>query len=432
MIFFPYSTDAPIYHLPIATAVIILANVVIFFATTFQVMLGNVEPENVEWLILEFNQINPLQWITGAFMHAGLMHLLGNMFFLWAFGLVVEGKIGSIAFLIVYFLITLIDGAVVQIPMFFISGESGALGASGVIFGLMMMAVIWAPENEMDCFFWIITVVGTAEVRIIALGVAFIFLQLVFLFLGGFSMSSEMLHMIGAAIGAPIGFFMLRQDMVDCEGWDVVSRSFLQDSNLFCSPKQRARLRKGEDEVEDPVAAALEVKSAGTTSPAARASARAGTIAPRSKKSRKTQSPADAQRLEPRTNVASHPEFNRLSFVLRQAIESKNVVTAEQTFHRIDQLKLTSGISDRLMFQYVALLGSQKRMNETLRPLALIANRNGQLADEARLRIAMIQLRVLQKPALAIQTLNQIVDSPDQKPDTIQKRDQLLVQAKQS
>ena len=48
MLFVPYSTDAPIYHLPIATGAIILANIVIFFATTFQVMLGNVEVEQIE------------------------------------------------------------------------------------------------------------------------------------------------------------------------------------------------------------------------------------------------------------------------------------------------------------------------------------------------------------------------------------------------
>ncbi len=71
MLFVPYSTDAPIYYLPFATGTIIVANVVIFFATTFQVFpLGKLEVEDIEWLILEFDQINPIQWITGSFMHA--------------------------------------------------------------------------------------------------------------------------------------------------------------------------------------------------------------------------------------------------------------------------------------------------------------------------------------------------------------------------
>jgi membrane associated rhomboid family serine protease len=401
-----------------------VANIAVFIATTVQVMLGNIDEESIWWLILEFDKINPLQWITASFMHDGIMHLLGNMFFLWAFGVVIEGKIGAVAFTILYFVISLIDGAVVQIPMFFLSGESGALGASGVIFGLMMIAVIWAPENEMDCFFWIFVVFGTAEVRIIALGIAFVFMQVVFLFIGGFSMSSAMLHMIGAAIGAPIGFFMLRQDLVDCEGWDVVSRSFLQDMDLFCSPKQRARRQGKEDVIEDPVATALgrqpnrrkQSSAAATAKPAAKTTSRARSTLPKEQSQQK---------------AVAHPEFNRLSFVLRQSIETKSLITAEQTFHRVDQLKLTSGLSDRLLFQFATLLASNKKMVDTLRPLALIANRNGSLADEARLRIAMIQLRVLQKPESAAETLSQIVDAPDQKPETLAKRDQLLAQAKQ-
>ena len=95
MLIAPYSTDAPIYYRPWVTGSLIVANVLIFFATTFQLMTGNVEEESIAWLILDFKTINPLQWITGAFMHGDFMHLLGNMFFLWAFGLVVEGKIGE-------------------------------------------------------------------------------------------------------------------------------------------------------------------------------------------------------------------------------------------------------------------------------------------------------------------------------------------------
>ena len=46
--------------------------------------------------------IHPLQWLTNNFLHAGFFHLAGNMIFLWTFGLVVEGKLGWWAFLLVY------------------------------------------------------------------------------------------------------------------------------------------------------------------------------------------------------------------------------------------------------------------------------------------------------------------------------------------
>lgn len=448
MIFFPYSTDAPIYHLPIATGTIIVANIAVFFATTFQVFpLGNLEVEDIEWLILEFDKINPIQWITGSFMHGGLMHLLGNMFFLWAFGLVIEGKVGPLVFTAVYFLITLIDGAMVQIPMFLLAGESGALGASGVIFGLMMIAVIWAPENEMDCFYWFLMVFGTAEVRIIALGGFFIGLQLLFLFLGGFGMSSEMLHMVGAVIGTPIGFFMLRQGMVDCEGWDVVSRNeWMQDINLFYSAKQRAQRDNKEDSIDDPVAVALGQKPARrplrsadrkTTPPPlpqAKTAVNKQPTKTRKRPSGGSKPVADDEPLPEATqpaDLSSHPEFNRLNYIFRQSIESGNVATAEQTFHRLDQIKLSVGLSDRILFQYVSLLASHKRPVDALRPLQMISSRNAALANAARLRIAMIQTRVLNKPQLALQTLAKIRETAESNPEILQKRNQLIAEAKQ-
>lgn len=456
MLFVPYSTDAPIYHLPLATGVVIVANVVTFFATTFQVFpLGNMEIEDIEWLILQFDQINPIQWITGSFMHGDLMHLLGNMFFLWAFGMVIEGKVGPLMFSGIYFLITLIDGAAVQIPMYVLSGESGALGASGVIFGLMMIAVIWAPENEMDCFYWFFIVFGTAEIRIIALGGFFIGLQLLFLFLGGFGMSSEMLHMVGALIGAPIGFLMLRQGMVDCEGWDVVSRNpWMQEMNLFSSPQQRAARAKTEDTIEDPVAVALGHKPArrplqstghvdqSTTLPGQNVTSQNARTKQANLKSRavgrarsKNLKAANANEQLPEptapSDLSSHPEFNRLSFVFRQAIESANSPTAEQTFHRMEQLKLSDGLSDQVLFQYASLLAKQKRAVSALRPLQMISARNATLADPARIRIAIIQTRLLNKPELALQTLASIVETPGSKKEIIERRNQLMADARQ-
>ncbi|TWU41347.1 Rhomboid family protein [Novipirellula aureliae] len=441
MLFLPYGTDAPLYHWPIATGTIIFANVAIFFATTAQVLFGNMEIESVEFLILQFNQINPFQWISNAFMHGGFMHLLGNMFFLWAFGIVVEGKIGTAMFTGLYFLIAAMDGAAVQVPMFLLSGEGAALGASGVIFGLMVIAMLWAPENEVDCFYMIFFTFGTAEIRIIALGATFVFMQVAFLFLGGFSMSSEMLHMIGAAIGLPIGVLMLRQGLVDCEGWDVISRNpFLQEYELLCSEKQRRRILRQTESTDDPMSAALRTSStAAVQTPTVVASKTAAAIPVVPAVKAKTQSRmpnlfsrkrAGVAAQQPAPNVSAHPDFNRLAFTLRQSIQTETMATAEQAFARIEQLKLSSAISDRTLFAYASLLGKRKRWLEAIHPLTIIANHNRELADPSRIRISQIQLTVMKKPELAIQTLLQIKDSENQTAALIKKRDQLLASAR--
>ncbi len=455
MIFLPYNTDAPIYHRPIATGIIVAINVALFFGTVFQVHLENIESESIEFLILQFDTINPLQWITHAFMHASLDHLLGNMFFLWAFGLVIEGKIGALWFTMLYFGIAFVDGAAVQIPMFLMGGGSGALGASGVIFGLMIIAATWAPENEVDCFYWVFRSMGTAEIRIIALCAFFMMLQIVFLFLKGFSMSSEMLHVIGAMIGAPIGFLMLRQDLVDCEGWDVVSRnSWMHQYDLFMTPKQRARFQTKTHTIANPVAQALAmhgsipvvpiapsvvktipIAEAAPTRPAAPTQSAVATAPAASTQTapvtanflnRLRKTPEAPPTPELVFDPKSHPEFNRLAFTFRQSIETGNTFMAGQSFSQLDQLKLTMGLSEKMIFQYVAMLGKNQKWLDAIRPLHLISEREGTLANEARIRIAQIQLTVLKKPTYAIETLKQIPEGLDQKPELLAKRQQLM------
>lgn len=451
MLLFPYNTDAPIYHLPIATGTLIVVNVVVFFTTTFQLILGNVEPESVEWLILHFDQINPLQWLTASFMHGDLMHLLGNMLFLWAFGLVVEGKLGSPRFLLLYLVLTLLDGALVQWPMFVLGGEGAALGASGVIFALMAIAMIWAPENEMDCFYWVFWYAGTFEVRIVKLGAMFVMLQLLFLWLGGFSMSSEMLHMIGIAVGAPVGFYMLRQDMIDCEGWDLVSRNeFLQQSRWLCSDRQRLRLRQKEADHYDPVASALAGQHSAIVS--TYAAARAGTLRQRptpatppvdrlGKKSsgavelgkrlrRKKASAAERPDDDAAGRASAHPEFNRLAFLFRQAIANGDVAGAEHAFAQLEQRKISAGLSHQTLVNFAQLLGQSKRYAAAIRPLQLIVSRGGTPANEALLRIARIQLKVLRDPDEAQATLQRIeLPTPpvsDAERKVLAARDELL------
>lgn len=227
---FPYGTDAPIYHRPIATISIITINVLMFFATGMGVDVFVPRTGPYDWLHLHFDQINPLQWLTAAFMHAGVIHLVGNMIFLWVFGLIVEGKIGWMKFSGLYLGICLLKGALTQIPMFLFFDSSGqAFGASGAIFGIMAVALLWAPRNEVSClfaftWFWI----RSFEVSVVAFCGFFVAFQVLFLslgrWMGGGWMSSELLHLIGFAAGLPWAWWMLRTGRVDCEGWDLISK----------------------------------------------------------------------------------------------------------------------------------------------------------------------------------------------------------------
>src|SRR5690606_34534428 len=132
-----------------------IVNVLVTGATIMTVMSAS-DGADLRWLesmLLQYGQgLKPWQWITSNFMHDGVLHLLGNMFILWGFGLVVEGKVGWLRFLAIYLGIGFVQCACEQTMM--LMAEGGAsLGASAIAYGLIAIGLVWAPRNNMNCIF---------------------------------------------------------------------------------------------------------------------------------------------------------------------------------------------------------------------------------------------------------------------------------------
>ncbi|MEX0936472.1 MAG: rhomboid family intramembrane serine protease [Pirellulales bacterium] len=215
----PYSTDAPIYHWPIITVVLIAVNLIVFvqFAATDYV--------GAEYYILAYGQgLHPHQWLTSNFLHDGLLHLVANMFFLWSFGLVVEGKLGWWRFLACYLGIAVLQCAGEQASMVNYDGDvPGSVGASAVISGLMAMALVWAPKNEMSCLLLLTFHPMLVDVSIVIFAVIYICLDFTLAAIDGFTVGSALLHLTGTALGFVLGVVLLKTRQVDCEGWDLFS-----------------------------------------------------------------------------------------------------------------------------------------------------------------------------------------------------------------
>ena len=82
--------------------------------------------------------------ITSMFLYANLLHVGGNMLFLWIFGNNVEDRLGELKFIILY-LTSGIAGSLLQV---FITPTSTVpmLGASGAISGLLAAYVLYFPR----------------------------------------------------------------------------------------------------------------------------------------------------------------------------------------------------------------------------------------------------------------------------------------------
>src|SRR5690606_17254085 len=118
-----------------------------------------------------------------------------------AFGLIVEGKVGSLVFALIYLGIGTTYGCLLQTSSLVTGWEGTALGASAAIFGLLALCVIWAPANE----FTILWGLATLDISILTYGGLFVAKEALFWTLGGFHISSELLHIMGFAVAFPLG-----------------------------------------------------------------------------------------------------------------------------------------------------------------------------------------------------------------------------------
>lgn len=226
---FPYATDAPVDHGPWGTIAMIAANVAVTVGAMWALVTGSVTdaeaPQWLAWWVLAHGAgLQPMQWITSNFYHADLSHLLGNMVALWTFGLVVEGKLGWWRFLLVYLGIGAGECALEQVLAGVTGAEGVSFGASAIVFGMMAIALVWAPKNDITFFYWIaFRWWGTFDAPIMTVAPLYIAWQAGLLMLGGQWLSAEWMHLTGALLGAIIGIALLKLDWVDCENWDILA-----------------------------------------------------------------------------------------------------------------------------------------------------------------------------------------------------------------
>ena len=72
MIILPLRPETNERYAPIGTIAMMLVNLLV------HVVWGRGDPVALEPYLLDFQSVQPLQWLTSAFLHADWMHLIGN------------------------------------------------------------------------------------------------------------------------------------------------------------------------------------------------------------------------------------------------------------------------------------------------------------------------------------------------------------------
>lgn len=83
--------------------------------------------------------------LTSMFLHAGILHLFFNMWALWVVGSFLERAVGTLRFVVLYFISGLAGSVLVLVAG---PGNVATVGASGAIFGLFGATFLWAYLNR--------------------------------------------------------------------------------------------------------------------------------------------------------------------------------------------------------------------------------------------------------------------------------------------
>lgn len=202
----------PRYSTPFVTVLLILANVLIFF---FQLSLGQ---QGGERFVFTFGMIPArlthvlggdipvvaavVPLFTSMFLHGGVLHLLGNMWFLWVFGDNVEDRMGHLRYLVFYLVCGL--GAGLTHAFLFPHSTIPTVGASGAISGVLGAYLVLFPGSRVITLVPLLFFFFTVRLpALIVLGLWF-----AIQFFGGLSAVSAP-HGAGVAWWAHIGGFVL-------------------------------------------------------------------------------------------------------------------------------------------------------------------------------------------------------------------------------
>ncbi|HVU49843.1 MAG TPA: rhomboid family intramembrane serine protease [Polyangia bacterium] len=148
----------------------------------------------------------PFTILTSMFVHAGWMHLIGNMWFLWLFGDNVEEALGPLRYLLFYLVAGTI-GALAQI-LAMPDSRVPMIGASGAIAGALGGYAMLYPRARVQTLVMIPLLWPVVQVR------AWVFLGLWFLgqfLLPGSSGIAWMAHVGGFIAGAGLARLLARR-----------------------------------------------------------------------------------------------------------------------------------------------------------------------------------------------------------------------------
>jgi membrane associated rhomboid family serine protease len=182
---FPIRDHNPSEKTPFVTYALLVANVAIFLLIwpLFS------DPEALQRFYLTWGLVprlsDPSTFLTSMFLHGGVMHLLGNMLFLWIFGDNLEEEMGHLGFLAFY-----LAGGIAAAGLQVAADPRSTIpmvGASGAIAAVLGGYLLMFPKARVDILLFFVIIIRIIPVPAwLMLGVWF-GMQVI----GGYSANSQ-------------------------------------------------------------------------------------------------------------------------------------------------------------------------------------------------------------------------------------------------
>jgi membrane associated rhomboid family serine protease len=188
---FPLKDNIPTDRFPVMTVTLIVLNVIVYFFLQ-DGRLGLESNVSGDWAVNEYAAIpctftgdascdtppghEPalVTLFTSMFMHGSILHLAGNMLFLWIFGNNVEDSMGRVKFVIFYLLggVAAMAGQTLVGP----GSEVPTLGASGAVAAVLGGYILLYPRARVVTVIFIVVFFTIVELPAILI-LGFWFLQ---------------------------------------------------------------------------------------------------------------------------------------------------------------------------------------------------------------------------------------------------------------
>lgn len=211
----PIRTETPIRRTPWVNYTLIAANVLVC------VVFGTSSNRRFTLDALILNPAWPelYQFVTYQFLHGDVVHLAGNMLFLWVFGNSVNAKMGDIPYLLFY-----VAGGMLAAWGFALTKVTPMLGASGSIAAVTTAYLVLFPRSHITVMYWF-WIIGFFEVpALIMIGLKIILWDnIIAPGLGGPSNVAYTAHLMGYFVGFTGAMLMLLLRALPRDQFDMLA-----------------------------------------------------------------------------------------------------------------------------------------------------------------------------------------------------------------